>query len=86
MRFSKKSVGWDGYHYSGRKNGFTFRISKYEKGTFYVVATSVKTDIRYNSLWEGLSFETKDQAFEFCESFDYTKHQCLGNDKSLINI
>lgn len=63
-----------------KKNDFEFTISASYGTKFYVVARGIKKDIRLNTLWLKLEFEDFDKAVEFCENFDWTKYECLGND------
>ena len=67
--------------YKGKGKGFSFTISySTSHSAFYVVASHIKKDIRYNTLWGYVGFETFDNAVIFCEEFDYKKHKCLGVD------
>ena len=47
---------------------------------FYVVISHLKKDIRFNSLWQGMTFKTFDLAEEFCLNFDYKNNRCFGKD------
>ena len=84
MRFTedKNARGF----YNGKKGGFEFTISSTGKTfnddalAFYVVANSQKKDIRLNTLWIKLTFETFQKAEEFCENFDWKKYDCIGDD------
>ena len=77
MRFTyKKGI------YKGKKGGFEFTISIFNDYplSFYVMADSQKKDIRLNTLWIKLTFETLEKAKEFCENFDWKKYDCIGED------
>lgn len=64
-----------------KSKGYNFTISKsYDTNNFYIVAISIKNDIRYNSLWEDKEFNEFDDAILFCETFNYKNHKCLGCD------
>ena len=79
MRFTdKKGNGF----YKGKKGGFEFTISTFNDVplALYVVASSQKKDIRLNTLWIKLTFETLEKAKEFCENFDWKKYDCIGED------
>ena len=74
---SKTSRGF----YKSKKGGFAFTIShSYDSNGFYVVASNITKDIRFNSLWSGLTFETFELAVDFCKTFNYEDHSCLGKD------
>lgn len=86
MRLTKKRQSTFIY-FSGKSKGFLFSIkpratslSKDLQG-FYVTASHQKKDIRFNSLWEQLYFDTVEKAKEFCENFDPKKHSVLGDGK-----
>ena len=82
MRFIKKQESWNPPRWHGRKKGFKFQIAyaNQDRSSFYVIAKHSGKDIVFNSLWEGIAFSSLEEAQEFCESFDYTKHQVLGED------
>lgn len=70
----------DGF-FRGKNKDFQFTIANSNNhNTFYVVAVHLKKDIRFNSLWNNITFETFDEAKIFCETFDYKKHKCMGDD------
>lgn len=80
MKVTQKNIKWSSQNrYAGSANGFNFTIA-INKVKWYVVADHKKKDIRFNSLWSNLEFDSLELATAFCESFDYTKHNCLGND------
>lgn len=69
----------DGF-FRGKNKGFEFTITYSNNyNAFYVVVVHLKKDIRFNSLWSDITFETFDAAKTFCETFDYKKHKCVGN-------
>lgn len=80
MNFKKKrSSPFDRTdYYKASKNNFEFTVHDNDK--IFIVAFHKKKDIRFNSLWEKLTFNSLEDAFKFCEDFDYTKHSCLGKD------
>lgn len=39
-----------------------------------------KKDIRFNTLWENIKFKDLEECKQWCENFDYKKHNCLGID------
>jgi len=65
--------------YEGKKGDFEFTISTSKNG-WYIVASHLKKDIRFNTLWINKEFDTKEIAQEFCETFDYKKYDCIGDD------
>ncbi len=65
--------------YKGKKRGFEFTISS-SGNAYYVVAICQEKDIRLNTLWIKLTFETFEKAEEFCENFDCKKYDCIGDD------
>jgi hypothetical protein len=77
MKFTedKKARGF----YKRKKRGFEFTISP-SGNAYYVVAVGQKKDIRLNTLWINLTFETLEQAEEFCENFDWKQYDCIGDD------
>jgi hypothetical protein len=77
MRFTenKNTRGF----YKAKKRGFEFTISS-SGNAYYVVAVGQKKDIRLNTLWIKLTFETFEKAEEFCEKFDWKQHPCIGDD------
>lgn len=79
MNFKKKrSSPFDKDYYKASKNNFEFNV--YDDFKISVSTNHKKKDIRFNSLWEKLTFNSLEDAFKFCEDFDYTKHSCLGKD------
>lgn len=61
------------------KDNFEFRYNQRNDG-WYCVISHTNKDIRYNSLWEGLTFNTEEEVHEFCEGWNYKDHPCLGKD------
>lgn len=61
-----------------RKNNFTFEIcfEKF-KNKFYILLKDQITEIYYNTLWRNLTFETVEEAKEFCLKVSeyYKKHR-----------
>jgi len=81
MKFIAKKLKWSDTWYHGTKNGFIFR---YTNNNGYYVCVSHKTkDIRFNSLWDKIIFNTTKECEDWCETFDYTKHHCIGEDAKL---
>ncbi len=79
MRLTDKNN--DGF-YKGKGKGFVFTVScSRNNSRWYVVASHSKKDIALNTLWINKTFTTFELAESFCESFDYKKYQCIGNDK-----
>ena len=78
MRWKDKNN--DGF-YEVENKGFYFTISHArDYDAFYVVVSHQKKDIRLNTLWENKTFKTFELAEEFCETFDYRKHRCIGDN------
>ena len=65
--------------YKAKNRGFEFTISS-SGNRYYVVVIGVEKDIRLNTLWIKLTFETFEQAEEFCENFDWKNYPCVGDD------
>jgi hypothetical protein len=65
--------------FKAKKNGFEYVISATDN-KFYVVASSLKKDIRFNSLWSNLRFNNFEDAVSFCKNFNYKSYRCLGSD------
>ena len=83
MKFKEKKMGWGSRNkwFVGYKNGFELMYTTTnQNGQLYVMASHKTKDIRYNSLWESMTFETKEEVELFCENFDYVEHSCLGKD------
>ena len=81
MNFKKKrnSPFDKDYYYKASKNNFEFNVNDDFKISVFV--SHKKKDIRFNSLWQkDLTFSSLEDAFKFCEDFDYTKYSCLGKD------
>ena len=64
----------------GVKNGFKFTLAPTNTDNWYVVVFHKKKDIRFNTLWSGLEFKTLALAKSFCEKFNYTHYECIGDD------
>jgi hypothetical protein len=79
MRWTKKHNS-KFYNYKGRNKGFNFTIHAREYSGYYVTVSHCKKDIRLNTLWAKQTFETFEDAEEFCKTFDHKKHRCLGSD------
>jgi hypothetical protein len=65
---------------TARGKGFYFTCDVVIGKGYYVLAIHTKKDIRFNSLWDSLTFETELEAQKFCETFDYSVNRCLGKD------
>lgn len=76
MKFYEKNTGF----FEGKKNGFNFTIASAYEDDYYVVASHLKKDIRLNTLWIKKTFKTKEIAEKFCEKFDYTLYNCIGDN------
>lgn len=80
MKFKAQRERWGRTTwYKGKKNGFEFEYAQKDNG-WYCVISHTKKDIRFNSLWENLIFDTEQEIQEWCEMWDYKNHRCLGND------
>lgn len=67
--------------YKSKIKGYECTISfARDYNGFYVVISHLKKDIRFNSLWQGMTFKTFDLAEEFCLNFDYKNNRCFGKD------
>jgi uncharacterized protein YxeA len=64
------------FFYKGQKNNFSFIVQQNHRLKWYANVTHKKQDIRYNSLWDKITFESKEEAFEWCDSFDHTNYAC----------
>lgn len=63
--------------YSARKNGFLIRItepSKFGKDKYYANIRHTKLDIRWNSLWSGIEWNTLHEALEYCSTWNFKNH------------
>ena len=82
MKFKEMRMPWGSNKwFNAVKGGFEFTYStSNQNGELFVMANHKTKDIRYNSLWESLTFETKEEVEVFCENFDYVEHSCLGKD------
>lgn len=65
------------YH-TGVKNGFKFKINT--KDEIYATIIHKTKDIRFNTLWAKIKFETLHDCIKWCNDFNYTQNKCLGND------
>jgi len=79
MKFKKKKERLGRKYYVGEKGNFKFYYSRNYNG-WYAVVNHIEKDIRYNSLWENIQFSSEFQVQQWCEDFDYKKHECLGKD------
>ena len=80
MKFRlRRASRWSSTVLIGVKNGFCFTIAR-TSANYYVSVIHKSKDIRYNSLWEHLEFQSEESAELFCEMFDYEKYKCLGRD------
>ncbi len=81
MRFIKKQTARFSniVKYQGIKKGFIFSINIGESQIYISVNHKLK-DIRFNSLWQSITFETKEKAIEWCENFKPENFNCLGDD------
>jgi hypothetical protein len=70
------------YTWKGRKNGFVFEISLTQQygNTYYATVQHTKKDIRFNSLWNKITFATLQDAFNWCDKFESKNFSCLGDD------
>lgn len=81
MRFSEKKDTWGRTsNFVGRKNGFIFDYSDASGGGYYVVVEHKTKDITFNTLWDQLTFNTKEECETWCENFNYKNHGCNGSD------
>jgi len=80
--FQEKFVnGYSGhYEWNARKNGFKICIVKIIDGGFYATVKHAKKDIRFNSLWNKLTWETIEAATEYMSEWKPEDHECLGAD------
>jgi hypothetical protein len=47
---------------------------------YFVAISHRKLNIIYSSIWENKYFDDVETAKEFCNTFEYKKHKCLGSD------
>jgi hypothetical protein len=80
MKFTYNTKKWSNTYCKAKSRGFIFEYIYYNTGPYFCIVTHSKKDIRFNSLWEGLTFETEDELREWCEKWDYKDHKCLGID------
>lgn len=80
MRFIKKTERWGTHTYVGRKNKFKFTYSVDRDKSYYVVVNHLEKDIRYNSMWENITFSTKGEVEQWCEDFKPENFNCIGKD------
>lgn len=80
MKFKAQRERWSKTTwYQGKKNGFKFNYAQ-KDNRWYCVISHTKKDIRFNSLWENLTFDTEEEIQKWCEMWDYKNHMCLGKD------
>lgn len=79
MMFKKKQIRYSDSFYVGRKNNFEFTYSTYGY-KWYCVVEHTKKDIRFNTLWQNITFDTREDVEKWCETFDYKKYDCIGDD------
>ena len=85
MKVNKTAYGKS---YNCRKANFKFEIALYPAGLYYIIAEHSKLDIRYNSLWQKITFESVDDAVEFIHTFckNPVCYKVIGDDvKKLFN-
>lgn len=80
MKFIRKREKWGTARWVGRKNSFIFEYTKGKKREFYVVVTHVEKDIRFNSLWQSIEFDTQEEVQSWCEAFKPENFECIGKD------
>lgn len=82
MIFKSKKIRYStNNHWIAKRDNFIFNLQDRDKEYWFVVVSHNIKDIRFNSLWENIKFKTFEIAKEWCEIFDYTKFNCLGDDK-----
>lgn len=67
MKFTKKTERWSNPRWYGRKNKIQFEIAGVD-GKYYVVLNG-ENDLRYNTLWNDITFDTLESAIEYCENY-----------------
>ena len=62
---------------------FTFDIH-YSVLGFYITCNHIEFDVRYNSLWDMLTFETSELGQFFCDQFNWRNYSVIGSEMSLV--
>jgi hypothetical protein len=70
MRLTRKQARWESPRWEGRSRNVVFSISQRREGDWYVLCRHIESDKRHNTLWDDLSFLTKESAVEWCDKFD----------------
>ncbi len=72
MRLKDITGRWDSNKfYKGKHKKFECRInySSNLDSWYYCIDSNDERDIRYNSLWDGIEFKTKEDCIEACQKY-----------------
>jgi len=78
IKFKPKNIRYTSTFYEGIKNGFKFTYNLTER--IYVTVSHKELDIRFNSLWSDIKFNSEDEVKQWCEDFKHENFSCLGED------
>lgn len=81
--FQKRRVGGYGYGYTwyARKGGFKFSLAICRgTSTYYLTVEHSTKDIRWNSLWQEITWPNVDDAMKFATQWNAVNYKCIGCD------
>jgi len=80
MRFTEKHIRWGATRFTAKKDGFIFNLYHNKDNTWHCSVNHTKKDIRFNSLWQGIKFSSREDAEKWCDGFKPNNFNCLGED------